>query len=177
MVKLRAIASFLALQLGWFACVLGATSGHGWFGPVLVVAVTAGHVAVQPARARATELILVAGATALGALIETAFLRTGVTMLPASVAPPWLVALWPNTAIATTREGSLGRLFRHPALAAVVGFIAAPLSYWAGVRLGALGFGDRPSRSMAVIGVVWALLLPSAFALRQRVDRTEDLKC
>ncbi len=173
----RAIASFLALQLGWFAGVLGATTGHGWFGPAFVFAVTAAHVGVQPAPARARELIVVAVATVLGVVIETAFLRAGVTALSASYAPPWLVALWPNTAIATTREGSLGRLFRHPALAAVGGFIAAPLSYWAGVRLGALGFGDRPWHSMAVIGVVWAVLLPSAFALRKRMERTENPNC
>jgi hypothetical protein len=75
-------------------------------------------------------------------------------------------ALWPNAAAATAPGGSLVALARCPLLALLVGAVAAPASYVAGARLGALALdGDRP-RALAIIAIVWAAVLPAFFALR-----------
>jgi hypothetical protein len=88
----------------------------------------------------------------------------------AASSPAWLVALWPNVAAATAPGGSLVALARRPLVAALVGAIAAPASYVAGARLGALALdGDRP-RALAIIAIAWATVLPTFFALRTHLE-------
>ena len=46
--SLRGVLSFAAMQLGWFACVVGAAHGHPWLGPAVVLATLALHVRHEP---------------------------------------------------------------------------------------------------------------------------------
>jgi hypothetical protein len=163
-----AVASFAVLQLGWFACVLGAAHGAPWAGPPLVFAALALHLRMQPPGARATEGVVLACAAALGFVVDTAFVRGGVIALGHSVSPPWLVAMWPNTAAATAPGGSLSALARRPVLAALLGAVAAALAYDAGARLGAIELEGGRLRPLVTIGVAWSGVLPALFALRGR---------
>ena len=168
--RARAVASFVALQLGWFACVLGAARGRSWLGPAVVLATLVLHVRLQPARDRGRETLVLALASVVGFLVDTLLLRTGVIVLAdAAVSPSWLVALWPNFAAATAAGGSLATLARRPLLGALLGAVAAPLAYDAGARLGAIGLDPDRLRSLIIIGVAWAGVLPVFFALRQRI--------
>ena len=166
-----AIASFVSLQLGWFACVLGAAHGHAWLGPLFVLAALAVHVGLRPPEARALEACVLALAALLGFLVDTCLLQMGVMSITGAISSPaWLVALWPNVAAATAPGGSLVALARRPLVAALVGAVAAPASYLAGDRLGAIALdGDRP-RALASLAIVWAAVLPAFFALRTRLE-------
>jgi hypothetical protein len=169
-VTIRTVASFAGLQLGWFACVLGAAHGHAWVGPPLVLAGLAVHLGFTPSGERATEGLVLASAALLGFVVDTLFLRGGVfTLGGAETSPAWLVVLWPNTAAATAPGGSLAALARRPLLAALLGAIAAPFSYDAGARLGALALG--PGRALAIIAIVWTAVLPAFFGLRARREK------
>ena len=65
---------------------------------------------------------------------------------------------------------ALYRRGRPPApLAALCGAIAAPLSYVAGARLGALNIDLA---RLPLLALAWALLLPLAFHLSQRLLHT-----
>ena len=75
-----------------------------------------------------------------------------------TLATPWMVALWPN--FATTFHTSLSWLAGRYALAAGLGAVGGPLSYYAGARLGALTLPDAPLKSLLIIGLVWAAVLP-----------------
>jgi len=173
----RPVVSFLGLQLGWFACVLGATHGHAWFGPAFVLATLALHVRLQPSNARTREAAVLASTALVGFLVDTALLRSGMIELAgAGLSPAWLVALWPNFAAATAPGGSLGGLARRPLLAALLGAVAAPLAYAGGARLGALGLDRHPVGALAAIAVVWSGVLPSLFALRALVGAPREVR-
>jgi serine/threonine-protein kinase len=165
--KLRVVVSFLGLQTGWFACVLGATHGHPYVGPLVVMATLAAHVQAQPPKGRAAEALVLGLVAAAGFGVDTALLRLGIiTVQGALVSPSWLVALWPNFAAATAANGSLASLARRPLLGALLGALAGPFVYDSGRALGAIGLSQDHTRALVIIGVVWATVLPLLFKLR-----------
>lgn len=164
----RAVISFVGLQLGWFACVLGAARGYPWFGPVVVLLALAMHVERQ--RASTRELMILGITAIVGFLVDTAFLRFGVVRIPGStLSPPWLIALWPNFISTTSENGLLSSLPRRPLLAALLGAVGGPLAYDSGARLGAIELGNHRLAALAIIGVAWALVVPALVLLRARV--------
>lgn len=167
--SVRALLSFAGMQLGWFACVFGAVRGLSWFGPMVVSVGLLIHVRNQPGSARAKEgLVLVLGGI-LGFVVDTALLRAGViTIIGAAVSPPWLVALWLNLTATTASGASLGSLSRRPILGALLGALAAPLSYDGGARLGAIGLERSRAGALVAIAVVWSLAIPTLLWIRRR---------
>ncbi len=164
-----AVRSFAAMQLGWFAAVLGAAHGQAWVGPAVVLPMLALQVRLQPPAVRAQEVLVLATAAVIGLLVDTAFLRAGVVAIGgARIAPAWLVVLWPSVAAAMAPAGSLGWLARRPILAVLVGAIAGPIAYDAGARLGAISL-DRGR--LFLIGVAWSGGIPLFLALRSRLVR------
>ena len=167
----RALASFVVLQAGWFACALGAANGVGWVGPAVVLAALVVHVGRGPSSARGREVVFLAAAALVGFVVDTALLRLGVLVIPgAAVAPAWLVALWPNFAATTGKGGLLSSVARRPLVAAALGAVGGPLAYDGGARLGALGLHASRLGALAVLALVWAAVVPALFALRSRVS-------
>src|SRR5712692_5607194 len=108
MAMLNLVVNFLAFQIGWFACVLGAAHELPWLGSGVAVALVALHVAraAQPL----PELKLVLGTAAIGLVLDSFLTVTGVLtftsgMLLPGVAPHWMLALW--MIFATTLNVSL----------------------------------------------------------------------
>lgn len=165
----RAVISFVVLQVGWFACVLGAAHGYPWIGPVVVLALLTLHVGKQPAPAR--EVVILGISAVVGFLVDTAFLRFGVVRIPSSMlSPPWLVVLWPNFISTTANSGLLRSLPRRPLLAGLLGAVGGPLAYDSGARLGAIELGDHRVGALAIVGVVWGVVVPALAVMRQRVS-------
>jgi hypothetical protein len=76
-------------------------------------------------------------------------------------------ALW--ALLGTTLNVSMGWLKRRALLAALMGAVAGPLSYVAGVRLGAAHFVDA-DRALLLLAIGWALAMPALMALAERLD-------
>ena len=166
---LRAVVSFVGLQIGWFACVLGAAHGYAWLGPTVVLPALAIHVRTQPRAARRTEIAVLALAALAGFFLDTALLRAGViSVAGAEVSPAWLIVLWPTLAAATSSTGSLASLSRRPILGALLGAVGGAAAYRSGSALGALSLAESPARSLVVLFVVWSGVLPALFWLRLR---------
>ena len=98
---MKLLINFIAFQVGWFACVLGAANGVAWLGPVVVAAVVALHLA--RARRPLPEFWLVCCAMALGLVADTLLLATGWLSYPAG---QWL----PGSDVLATRLSNLGLL-------------------------------------------------------------------
>lgn len=166
----RLVANLAAFQAGWLSCVLGAANGYPLLGPVVVLAVVAIHLvsAARPHR----ELMLIVLAGTLGAILDSALLRTGWLTYPngmiwAGTAPYWIVAMW--LSFATTLNVSL-RWLRGRAWAALAfGAIGGPVSYLAGARLGGLEF-VKQGAALAALCVGWALVAPFLVVASQRLD-------
>jgi hypothetical protein len=162
------VVNIAAFQAGWFACVLGAAHGRPWLGIGVAVAVVAAHAAL--AKHPGAELKLVATAVLVGAFADSALAASGwVTFAPDSLAgwlaPWWILAMW--ALFATTLNVSLRWLRGRLPLAAALGFIAGPLAYWGGEKLGALEL--RPEALLA-LAAVWAAVLPGLLVAARRLD-------
>ncbi|MBA5867992.1 MAG: DUF2878 family protein [Nitrospira sp. CR1.3] len=156
--RLRNFASF---QVGWFSCVLGAANHRPWLGPIVVLALLTAHLWNREDRWEELRLILAVGL--LGFLVDSLLGYAGILVFRDSVitewlCPPWLLALWLN--FATVLRNSLGWLVRRYSLAAPLGGIFGPVSYYAGQEFGALRLGVSLPVVATVLSVLWALLVP-----------------
>ena len=165
------IVNCVAFQCGWFACVLGAA--HGWplGGAAAAMTIVALHLACAPRAA--PELKLVMLALAMGALWDSALVSSGWIvftsgMLIDGVAPPCILALW--ALFATTLNASLGWLKNKLLMAALFGALGGPLSYWAGMRLGALQFA-APMAALIALSIGWGVMTPLLIMAARRFDR------
>jgi hypothetical protein len=158
--------------VNWLAAVAGAGHGLWWPGLALFGLFAAWQFATT-AWPRA-DACLVAGIGLLGFAIDSAFAQSGLmefsTALPwPHLAPLWMVVLW--TSFALSLNHSLAFVQARPRLAVVLGACGAPFAYWAAGRgWHALGFGERPTLTFALVAVAWAVLMPllSRLALRLR---------
>ena len=162
-------------QLGWFGCVVCAAQGRPAWGIGLALMLVALHTATAPRPA--AEARLIGAVLIVGMAWDSLLAMTGVVeyrgngWLP-GLAPFWIGALW--ALFAATLNHSM-RWLRDRRLAAVVfGAIAGPMSFWAGVRLGAARLPNAPM-ALAVLSIGWAVLLPALVQLAARLDPTSRL--
>lgn len=83
--------------------------------------------------------------------------------------PPWLLLLWIGFAASLSR--SLKFLSSRFALAAAVGAIGGTLSYFSGMKFGAVSFGYSITATAVILMAIWAALLPLLFQLVRYLQR------
>lgn len=164
------VANVVLMQAGWFACVLGAAHGRPWLGTLVAAGVVAWHLWRAPRGWR--EARLVGAALGLGMGFDALMLAAGVVVYPngqwaAWFPPHWMLALW--ALFATALNVSMRWMRRRAWQLAVLGAVAGPMAYLAGVRLGAASFVD-PTLALALLAAGWAGAMPALVALAERFD-------
>ncbi len=165
----RTIAEWLGFQLVWLACALGAAGGSGI--PGTVAALVFAAVVVGSSGVRRGDVVAVAASGIAGLVLESVLAATGVVRFAApwpfeTIAPAWMVALW--IAFGATLATFAKALGPRLVTAAGIGAIAGPLAYLAGHRLGALQLAEPLPRSLLIVALIWAVVLPGLIALRAR---------
>jgi hypothetical protein len=174
---LPVLVNAVLFQCVWFAAVIGAGNGLAWPG-VLAVAVFAA-VTLRERATRASDLRLIAIAAVLGGLLDSAFVASGLLRYAAQwpvagLAPAWIVALWINLALALNH--SLRWVRPHPAWAAVLGAIAAPLSYLGAARgWDAVAFAEPMWRTLGIVAACWAALMAILVAIARHDARVPSV--
>lgn len=163
---MNGVLNFVAFQVIWVAAVAGTGAGWSLLGPALLVAWMPVHGWLS--RCPRQDFLLVAGALLFGTLLDTLYqvgglLRFNGWTLLAPLAPLWISALWVNFVL--TLNHSMKWLRGRLVVAAVFGAIGGPLSYWAGVRLGAAQWVADPVFALSLIGIAWALVTPALISL------------
>jgi hypothetical protein len=164
------LLNYVAFQVGWFACVLGAANQLPWLGPVVVCALLALHLYLAPHALEEGKLLLVTGIIGLAwdsLLVALGLLVYPSGMLVAGMAPYWIVAMWMH--FATTFNISLGWLKGRPLIAAVLGGTGGPLAYYAGFQLGGVAF-PAPGPALAALALGWAVMMPVLLYLAERFN-------
>ena len=177
MKRMGSVANYVLFQAGWLACVGAGLAGWMWYGPLAVVLILALHLTfiARPGQ-RAQELCLIVAMGVAGTLLDTLFFSLGLVNYPSSeatwtygVAPPWIAALW--VLFGTLPLHSLSWIGGRPLLAAALGAIGGPLSFWAGQRLGAIEPGAAPLWTYAVLAAEYAVCLALCARLPRDVPR------
>jgi hypothetical protein len=168
----RALASFVAFYLCWFACVGGAARGVPWLGPIAVALYAGLYLRTIPSgAARRRQARLLGAAGAVGYAADSVLVLGGVLTFPPHAvlgwpSTAWMVALW--VLQAAVLGGAMSWMRGRVALAAVVGAIGGPLAYFAGERMGAAALGPTHPAALAAIAVEWALAMPLLVLLERR---------
>ena len=167
---MRNLWNFVFFQAGWFVAVEGAARGSMWAGPAAVAVVALIHLLLVSGRGR--ELLFLLGVGLAGTLVDSGLAWLGATSYPTSteawpyaVVPPWITSLW--LGFATLPRRSLAWLAPRPRLAVLFGAIGGPLSYLAGVRLGAVGVGADPLLTWGALSLEYALVTPVLLRVSQ----------
>jgi len=130
-------------------------------GPLVVLVLLGLHLWRDPAPMSELHLVLSVGL--FGGVIDSVLGFLGVLQFHDSVlatwlCPAWLVAIW--MIFSSTLRNSLGWLAGRYWIAAVLGGIFGPVSYYAGQKFGSLGLGGNVQFAVATLSVLWAVLMP-----------------
>lgn len=174
--KVRVIVNVVALQAGWFACVLGAAGGRAWIGPAFVLLHLMVHFGLTNNRRRDAMVIVATGL--VGIIVDGGLMRSGVIAFDAGtfasvVAPLWMIALWVN--LATSLNLTLGFLHGRPALAAILGALSGALAYVGGLQMGAISMPAGVWIGGTVVGATWAVLTPVLIGIAGRLAKRRTL--
>lgn len=164
------IINFVAFQVGWFSSVIGGAQMVPWAGPAAVVVIIGMHL--MRAENPQTELKLIVLCGLIGTAFDSFLVASGWVAYPSGMfsdmfAPYWIIAMW--LLFATTLNVSMAWMKSRPALAAVMGLVAGPLTYIAGNKLGGIVFLDQTAALIA-LGLGWAVLMPVLMWLAQRLE-------
>jgi hypothetical protein len=166
----RTMFNFVAFQLAWFACVIGAAKDLALAGTLTVAVAVAMHLVL--ARRWRPEALLILIVTTIGLCWDSALVALGLMSYPTGnfapgFAPHWILAMW--ALFATTLNLSMGWIKGRPRLAVLLGAIGGPLAYLAGHRLGGVEMPE-PGLALAVQGLGWAVLMPLLARIAGRLD-------
>jgi len=169
-IVIRYAYNFTASEAGWFACVIGASKGLPWVGPLVVIAFLSIHLRIV--KRPKTEVRLIFSAVALGLLMDSLLVGSGWVSYPngtwlTGFAPYWILAMW--AIFATTLNTCMVWMRGRLVLAASLGAVFGPLAYLAGEEFGAITFHARVP-AMLALGVIWAASMPLLVALAARWD-------
>ena len=157
------LVNIVAFYLAWFACVLGAAQQYLFIGPLSVLTLLGLHFYFLPGYPFAQELRLLVTAGVFGFVLDSVQACMGVfsftnTQPGTWISPLWMVALW--VAFATTLHTSFRWLSGRYGLAAVLGAIGGPVSYYSGAQLGALTLHQDVTFSVSIMAIAWGLAMP-----------------
>lgn len=162
--------NIIAFKIGWASTIFGAAGGMPWLGPVVVFVAILIHLHRAAYPAEEVRLLLLAGL--IGGCWDSIMVAAGWLsyangqILPGT-APVWIVGMW--VLFATTLNLSFRWLRSKLALAALLGAIFGPLSYYIGATLGAVELVQF-STAMIALAVAWAILMPSLIIVAARFD-------
>ncbi|MCG8407826.1 MAG: DUF2878 domain-containing protein [Phycisphaerales bacterium] len=157
----RVIVNFVAMQAGWFICVMGAAAESFVVGPVFVAAHLLLHFFLTPDRVRDVFVLLVAGILGIvadGTLMQLGAIAFDSGVIGGWIAPLWMIALWVN--FATSLNLTLEFLHGRYVLSVLFGAFGGAAAYVGGARLEALSMPPGMWRGGAAVAVVWAVATP-----------------
>ncbi|MBU2977005.1 DUF2878 domain-containing protein [Alteromonas sp. C1M14] len=148
------LVNFVWFQTIWF-CAIVFENQFLWLMLFLIV----GYIAVLPCRLQSVIFGVAIGL--YGVLVDGTLAALGFYQFSAEVSaliPLWLVVLW--VAFGYMLRISLTYLRDRYLLAAFLGAVSGPLSYFAAAKLGAVTFLFPTAMTLVVIAFIWAFTVP-----------------
>ena len=176
---LKNIWNFISTNIGWFACILGAARGYPWIGLIVVLILFIIHIVFIENQNARNIIIIACISMVIGIIADTFIIAVGNINLNRWIIPPpfttiWDLTIWANFSL--TLNTSLRFLQKKLLIAAFLGAIFAPGTYYAGERLGALNFTEPHWKGIVWIGVVWILVMPLLSLLAKKCNNRNETK-
>lgn len=151
---LLTITNALLFQVGWLVCIL---CDSLWAGVFTLIALIF-HFSVYPQRLADAVAVLLA--VVIGLIHDSLLLHAGyIVFVESVVLPPlWLVCLW--ALLGVTLNHSLVWIYSRPLWSSLLGALAAPVSYFAGVKLSSAEWSGPLLDVVPVIAILWLVVLP-----------------
>lgn len=159
------LANALLFQLGWLVCVLG---GNLW---ALVYTLSFLVLHFWLFRQILRDFVSVAVALMIGVGHDAFFMHSGLIDFgnhPSLLPPLWLGCLW--VLMALTLNYSLVWIYERYWLSGLLGAIAGPASYWAGVALSPAQWSGSPLFVVSIMAAFWLLILPLHRCASRRIE-------
>ncbi|MDG2045899.1 MAG: DUF2878 domain-containing protein [Halioglobus sp.] len=162
------VVNVLMFNAAWFAILLTQSSV---IAPMIVALSLFAHFQVMGKGK--PELLLIAGVTCLGFVIDQILFGMDVFNLSgkAAPAPLWLTCLWP--VFATTLMHAFDWLQGRIIVSSVVGAVGGCLSYIAGVRLTQIEFGSAMWGPL-IIATLWAIIFPLFLKISEKITEANS---
>jgi len=154
----NALINLVLFQVLWFLSVIG--SHHQLVWPACLLLAVFAYWQLGSARRHPSDIRLLCVAVITGLILDTAWIHLSLIQYNnsapiAHIAPLWIILLWAGFAL--TINHSLAWVKQKPTLGYLFGFIGAPLSYYAGVKLNALDYLQPIWLVSLALAVTWAL--------------------
>ncbi len=153
--------NFLFFQASWFALVAGAANRLLIPGIVLCSAFLAWELyrsAERRALGALVGLAIVGGILVDGSYATFELVR--YTLPAGPIAPWWIIGLW--VVFALTLTESMGWMRQRAIIGSLMAGVSAPLSYYAGYKLGAVEFPMGLQTAMIIAALTW---IPAIYVL------------
>ncbi|MEH6452008.1 MAG: DUF2878 domain-containing protein [Psychromonas sp.] len=157
--------NFVCFQLVWFISVYLGNQGIAYLCMLLVV-----HFYFSPSRLHDLKTVFLIAP--IGMIADSLLSKAGIFVFAdGSLLPIWLAFLWAYFAL--TLNHGLSWLKRMPIyLQAIIGAVSGPLSYYAGYKMGGVALPEGIIKSLFVLAVIWAALLPVYLIVLSYLDRS-----
>ncbi|MBK8186171.1 MAG: DUF2878 domain-containing protein [Cellvibrio sp.] len=146
--------NLVLFQIGWFAAILGGNL----LAIFIILPALSWHFFYS--HCKKDDVIALLICLIMGIGHDSLLLNLNLLIIPqqAHFPPLWLISLWALLGI--TLNHSLRWIYERPMIAAVLGTIAAPLSYLAGVKLSDAEWAGSLTQIIFIIAAIWIFLLP-----------------
>ncbi len=164
------VVNLLIYQLGWFACVLGATFERTWLGVAFAMSLVCIHMLLTTDRPNQARLLF--AALCVGVCVDTLLLILGVLSFPSGSIVDWLPPVWMSVLwiqFATTFRYCLSWLSGRYALCSMAALFGAPLAFVGGERLGAVVLFSPRVTNLLILGTLWAIAFPMLIFISDRI--------
>lgn len=166
------LINIVVFKIAWLSSVIGGANELPLLGPAAVLVAIAIHLwfVSEPSR----EMMLILSTGIIGASLDSLMISAGWLSYPsgtiiAGFSPFWIFAMW--MLFATTFNISFRWMRDRIALAAVLGALSGPVSYYFGAKFGAVSLDDF-NAAMIALAMTWGLALPGLLLLAKRLDGT-----
>ncbi|KGM07079.1 hypothetical protein LP43_1580 [Methylophaga thiooxydans] len=166
------ILNFLAFQLVWFITVLTAAKGSSLYALAAVIVFAIVQLIFSHCRWADAKLLM--SGLVVGMLLDTVWLHLGWIAYAADpqtgLPPIWIGALWLNFML--TLNHSLNWLKKRYGLIVMCTLVAAPVSYYAGSKLGAV-FLLEFVPALVALALSWSVVVPMFMAFAERWQQAD----
>ncbi|WP_460241123.1 DUF2878 domain-containing protein [Aurantivibrio infirmus] len=165
---IRKLLNILFFQIAWFSCLL---LEENWS---LLITATILFLHQLLIVRNTKEWLFIFTVAFLGVVADSLFSLVGVLNFSEKgiLIPIWLACIW--LVFATTLNHSFIWLKNNLFLAAVLGAIGGPMSYFAGTKLSDVSFSSSFWDSLLFLMVFWAIFFPSSMYVVKKISLTKS---